>query len=69
MVANKQQNSNKPKSRTRVYLTFNQKQIELIDTLVGEIGDDRADIVKTIFMNWLSEKNITPAFIKKRMKL
>ena len=50
----------------RVNLSFNSKQIAMIDSLVGEVGDDRADVVKTIFLNWLSEKNITSDLIRKK---
>ena len=69
MATNQQQNSNNLEKGIRVYLTFNKKQVELIDNLVGEVGNDRADVVKTIFQNWLSEKGITPSLLKKRMKL
>ena len=53
----------------RVGLTFNSKQIEIIESLVGELGDNRADVVKSIFMSWLSEKGITPSIIKKKLNL
>ena len=69
MVTDNKPNSNNKETRIRVSLSFNGKQVTLIDTLVGEIGNDRADVVKTIFLTWLSEKGITPALIKKRMKL
>jgi hypothetical protein len=69
MAAKEQQESNKLAKGKRVYLSFNEKQLQLIDTLVGEIGNDRADVVKTIFLTWLSEKGITPSLIKKRMEL
>jgi len=60
-------NSNdKLKKGIRVNLSFNSKQIAMIDSLVGEVGDDRADVVKTIFLNWLSEKNITSDLIRKK---
>ena len=69
MAANQQQYSIQEATTKRVYLTFNLKQINIIDTLVGEIGNDRADVVKNIFLAWLSEKGITPSLIKKRLKL
>lgn len=53
----------------RVNLTFNSKQIEIIDSLIGELGDSQADVVKSIFLSWLSEKGITPAIIKKKLIL
>lgn len=65
-----EQNSNNLVNKgERVNLTFNSKQVELIDSLVGEMGDNRADVVKTIFLNYLSEKEITTAIIKKKLKL
>lgn len=63
-----EQKSNTKKSKSiRVNLSFNKKQIELIDNLVGEYGDKRADVVKSIFLSWLSEKNITPDLLRKRL--
>jgi hypothetical protein len=59
--------SNKNKGN-RVNLSFNAKQIELIDSLIGEIGDNRADVVKTIFFSWLSEKGITASILKKKFE-
>jgi hypothetical protein len=70
LVTDMEQNSNRLVSKgERVNLTFNSKQIELIDSLVGEMGDNRSDVVKTIFLNYLSEKEITTAIIKKKLKL
>jgi hypothetical protein len=69
LVANQQQNSNSKEKGTRVYLTFNAAQIELIDSLKGEVGDDRADVVKSIFLSWLAEKGVTPGLIRKRLGL
>ncbi|HJX50523.1 hypothetical protein A3K73_03860 [Candidatus Pacearchaeota archaeon RBG_13_36_9] len=53
----------------RVSPSFNSKQIELIESLIGELGDNQADVVKTIFLNYLSEKGITTSIIKKKMQL
>ena len=61
-----QVSNNKLEKGIRVNLSFNSKQVEMIDSLVGEVGDDRADVVKTIFLNWLSEKNITSDLIRKK---
>lgn len=63
------QNSNEIEKGIRVSPTFNSKQIELIESLVGELGDNKADVVKTIFLNYLSEKDITTEIIKKKIKL
>ena len=53
----------------RVNLTFNEKQLKIIDNLVGEGGDNRADVVKTIFLNYLSEKNIIPDLLRKKLQI
>ena len=63
------QDSNELKKGIRVSPSFNSKQIALIDGLVGELGDNQADVVKTIFLNYLSEKNITTAIILKKLGL
>jgi hypothetical protein len=65
----KQDSNNNVTKGIRVNLTFNSKQIELIESLIGEIGDDRADVVKTIFLSYLSEKNITTEIIKRKLGL
>ena len=53
----------------RVNLTFNEKQLKIIDDLVGEAGDNRADVVKTFFLNYLSEKNIIPDLLRKKLQI
>ena len=64
------QNSNKTVTKgERVNLSFNSKQIEIIESLVGELGDNKADVVKSIFLSWLSEKGISPAIAKKKLGL
>ena len=40
-----------------------------IESLVGELGDNKADVVKSIFLSWLSEKGISPAIAKKKLGL
>jgi hypothetical protein len=63
------QNSNEIKKGIRVSPSFNSKQIELIDSLIGEFGDNQADVVKTLFLNYLSEKNITTDIMRKKLGL
>ena len=62
----KKPNSNQSE---RINLTFNKKQIEIIKSLIGEMGDNKADVIKSVFTSWLSEKGITPAIVKKKLKL
>lgn len=61
--------SNDLEKGLRVNLTFNSQQIELITSLIGVLGDDKADVVKTIFLNYLSEKEITTSIIRKKLNL
>lgn len=61
--------SNKLEKGKRISPSFNSEQIELITRLVGVLGDNPSDVVKTIFMNYLSEKNITTEIIKKKLNL
>jgi metal-responsive CopG/Arc/MetJ family transcriptional regulator len=63
------QNSNELEKGIRVSPSFNSKQIALIDSLIGELGDDRSDVVRTIFLNYLSEKDISTSIIKKNLSL
>ena len=63
------QNSNELEKGIRVSPSFNSKQIALINSLIGELGDNQADVVKTIFLNYLSEKDITTAIIRKKLNL
>lgn len=65
-------NSNKnvtDEENGRVSPTFTDEQLQILDSLKGEMGSTRSDVLKSIFIAWLSEKNITPAIIKKRLKL
>lgn len=66
----KKQISNKSVTKgERVNLTLNSKQVEIIESLVGEMGDNKSDVVKTIFTSWLSEKGIASGLVKKRLDL
>jgi hypothetical protein len=69
LVTNPEQYGNSKDRSARVNLTFNDAQIKVIDSLIGEIGDSRADVVKVVFLSWLSEKGVTPGLIKKRLGL
>ena len=62
------QDSNELEKGIRVSPSFNSEQIALIDSLVGVLGDNQADVVKTIFLNYLSEKGITTEIIKKKIE-
>jgi len=62
-------NSNELEKGKRISPSFNAEQIALIDKLVGVLGSNPSDVVKTIFLNYLSEKDITTEIIKKKLKL
>ena len=67
-----QQKSNKSVNEEdsgRVSPSFTDEQLKILDSLKGEMGSNRSDVLKSIFIAWLSEKNIAPALIRKRMKL
>jgi len=68
-MAAKQKPNGTIKKSDRVFLRFNEKQMELLDSLKGEMGNDRADVLKSIFLAWLSEKGIASELIKKRLEL
>ena len=55
--------------KDRVSPTFTPEQLKILDSLIGEMGTNRTDVLKNIFIAWLSEKNITPAIVKKKMGL
>ena len=44
------------KESIKIQVTFNKKQIELIRTFKGILGQDDAEIVRYIVTNWLLEK-------------
>jgi|SaaInlStandDraft_4_1057021.scaffolds.fasta_scaffold149685_2 hypothetical protein len=65
MVTNRNPNGNK---RVRINLSVNEQQAKLFDSLIGEMGNDRTDVVKNIVIAWLSEKNIIPNIIREKNK-
>jgi len=42
--------------KNRVYVTFTEKQLSILDTLEGVIGSNRPDTVNKIVVMWLNEK-------------
>jgi len=47
----------KQQKKSRIYAWFNEEQLKLIDRLVGTtLGDDRAEVVKQITLNYIREK-------------
>ncbi len=51
--------------KKRVQVAFTEKQWELLENFKGELGDGDLNIVRNIFLAWLSEKSFISAKIKK----
>jgi hypothetical protein len=50
--------------QVKVRLTDEQKQI--VENLVGIMGGSEADVLRSIFLAWLSDKSVLSEVIKKR---
>ena len=46
---------------------FTEEQKEIIDSLVGIMGGTDAEVVRNIFLAWLSEKGILSEILKKKV--
>ena len=51
----------------RVQVSFNDKQMEIIDLLKGEMGNSEAEVIRNIVLSWLSEKSFISTIAKKRL--
>lgn len=51
----------------KVQVSFSDKQIELLSSFRGELGETDAEIVRNIVISWLSEKNIISSVAKKKL--
>ncbi len=51
----------------RVQVTLNEKQLEIINILKGELGNSEAEIVRNILLAWLSEKSLISTSAKKKL--
>ena len=51
----------------RVQVSFNDKQMEIIDLLKGEMGNSEAEVIRNIVLSWLSEKSFISVVAKKRL--
>ena len=55
------------KNNKPVNVKFTEEQKAIIDSLVGPMGGTDAEVVRNIFLAWLSEKNILSEIIKKKV--
>ena len=51
----------------RVQVSFNDKQMEIINLLKGEMGNSEAEVIRNIVLSWLSEKSFISTIAKKRL--
>jgi len=54
------------KTNNPVNVKFTDEQKEIIDKLTGVMGGSDAEVVRNIFLAWLSEKNILQEYINKK---
>ena len=52
----------KTKNQVNVRLTDEQKQI--VESLIGIMGGTDAEVIRSIFLSWLSDKSLISEFIK-----
>lgn len=51
---------------SRILVTLTDEQREIVRSLVGPLGGSEAEVIKSIFIAWLSEKSVLTEVIKKR---
>jgi hypothetical protein len=51
-----------------INVKLTKEQRKLLNMLKGELGSTEAEILRNIFLTWLSEKSILQDVIKKRLK-
>ncbi len=44
------------KEKDKIPVTFNKKQLELIERYMGIMGNTKAEIIRNIVINWLLER-------------
>lgn len=52
----------------KIQVSFSDKQVELLCSLKGELGETDAEIVRNIVIAWLAEKNFISTVITKRLE-
>jgi len=51
----------------RVQVSFTEEQWSLIEKFRGVLGNDDAEIVRSIVLSWLSEKSIVSSAVKEKI--
>lgn len=51
----------------KLQVSFSDRQVELLQTLKGELGETDADVVRNIVLAWLAEKSFISTIIKRRI--
>ena len=49
-----------------IFVRLTDEQREIVKKLVGVMGDNEAEVVRNIFLAWLSDKGIITEVIRKR---
>jgi len=52
----------------KIQVSFSDRQIGMLSNLKGEFGETNADVVRSIVIAWLSEKNLISDSIKRKLK-
>lgn len=54
------------KNKNPVNVKFTDEQREILQTMIGVMGGSEAEVIRNVFLAWLSEKSITSELIKKK---
>lgn len=55
------------KTNKPVNVKFTEEQKEIIDSLMGVMGGSDAEVVRNIFLSWLSDQGILSEILKKKV--
>jgi hypothetical protein len=55
------------KNNKQINVKFTEEQKEIINSLIGPMGGTDSEVVRNIFLAWLSEKNIMSDIIRKKV--
>jgi hypothetical protein len=55
------------KNKNQVNVKFTDEQIKIISNLIGIMGGTDAEVVRNIFLAWLSDKSILSEILKKKI--
>lgn len=55
-IEEEKEGKNNEKLKSKIPITFNSKQLKLIEDYKGILGNTKAEIIRNIVINWLLEK-------------